>query len=61
MCHDERFSNIHEIDISRTTFYPFVLMYIYIYIYREREEERENQSFSRRYRFFVKLPLERYY
>ena len=56
-CHDERFSNIHEIDISHTTFYPFVPMYIYI----EREGERENQSFSRRYRFFVKLPLERYY
>ena len=39
-CHDERFSNIHEIDISRTTFYPFVLMYIYIYIERERKKEK---------------------
>lgn len=37
-CHDERFSNIHEIDISRTTFYPFVPMYIYMY--RERKKER---------------------
>lgn len=34
-CHDERFSNIHEIDISRTTFFC-----TYVYMYREREKER---------------------